>query len=103
MHFHAQKIGGAALLLLMTVAVAGATPAAVTAESGWRILSLPTPALAPNGQLLATSCASATVCTAVGVAQDDAGHDVAGPNAGTAVRGRSSPRRIPRRDAEFSH
>src|SRR5438067_12569233 len=72
-----HTIGRAALLLLVAVLTAGLAPAATAADSGWTILSLPTPALAPNGQLLSTSCISATTCTAVGVSQDSSGHDLA--------------------------
>jgi hypothetical protein len=49
---------------------------ATAADSGWTIQSLPTPALAPNGQLTGVSCATNTDCMAVGVAQNTAGHDM---------------------------
>src|SRR5438270_7193667 len=89
-----QKFGGAALLLLAAMLPASATPAAIAADSGWTILSLPTPAVAPNGQLLATSCVSPTACSAVGVAQDDSGRDVALAERwnGRRWQGQSTPR-----------
>ncbi len=78
MHFMKHRLHGAAVVLLSAAVITtGAMPSANTTDSQWAILSLPTPALAPNGQLIATSCTSATACTAVGVAQDASGRDVA--------------------------
>src|SRR5438105_8095030 len=61
---------------LYAAVVASGPMVATAADSGWTIQSLPTPALAPNGQLTGVSCATNTDCMAVGVAQNTAGHDI---------------------------
>src|SRR5258708_35836301 len=66
-----RRFGCVALALLAAVFVATGTSAAATvSDSNWTIQSLPTPAVAPNGQLMGTSCTSDSLCMAVGVAQD---------------------------------
>ncbi|MDQ1366472.1 MAG: hypothetical protein QOE57_2514, partial [Acidimicrobiaceae bacterium] len=56
-----------------TAAATAATPS----DSTWAIQAVATPAVAPNGQLTATACPSATQCISVGVAQDASGRDTA--------------------------
>jgi hypothetical protein len=93
MHHIRQKVRSAGLALLVALVAAGASPVATAADSGWSILSLPIPAVAPTGQLLATSCTSATACTAVGVAADGLGLDRALAERwnGTSWEGQSIP------------
>jgi len=64
--------------LVACVAIGGATgTSAALADSNWTAQPLPTPALAPNGQLTGASCTSNEFCIAVGVAQDRLGQDAA--------------------------
>ncbi len=88
-----QKMGSAGLALLVALVAAGSAPVATAADSGWSILSLPTPAVAPTGQLVAISCTSATACTAVGVASDHSGLDGALAERwnGASWQGQSTP------------
>jgi len=67
---------GALALLAGSIVGAGAS-AATPSDSIWAIQAVATPAVAPNGQLTATSCTSATLCISVGVAQDRSGRDTA--------------------------
>ncbi|MDQ1415086.1 MAG: hypothetical protein QOF81_699 [Acidimicrobiaceae bacterium] len=60
-----------------TAAATPATAAATPSDSTWAIQAVATPAVAPNGQLTATACPSATQCISVGVAQDASGRDTA--------------------------
>jgi hypothetical protein len=89
-----RGIGLVWLAVLAAVIVASGPVVASAADSGWAIQSLPTPAVAPNGQLTGASCASNTSCIAVGVAQDDAGRDVALAETWNGARweGLSTPR-----------
>lgn len=63
------------MLLASSLVTAG--PSAATSDSTWAMQPVATPAVAPNGQLTATSCASATSCISVGVAEDASGRDTA--------------------------
>jgi len=72
-----RRFGCVALALLAAVFAATSTSAATVSDSNWTIQKLPTPAVAPNGQLMGTSCTSDRLCVAVGVAQDSSGRDTA--------------------------
>ncbi len=72
-----RRFGCVALALLAAVFAATSTSAATVSDSNWTIQKLPTPAVAPNGQLMGTSCTSDRFCVAVGVAQDSSGRDTA--------------------------
>jgi hypothetical protein len=65
-----RRAFGLLWVALCAVVVVSGPMVASAAESGWTIQSLPTPAVAPNGQLTGVSCATITDCIAVGVAQD---------------------------------
>jgi hypothetical protein len=69
------RFGYGVLALVASALVAAGTPASASPGAQWALQAVVTPAVAPNGQLTATSCAAATSCMAVGVAQDEAGHD----------------------------
>jgi hypothetical protein len=75
---HVKVRFGCGALALLVSCVVGAGPAAASpSDPTWAIQAVATPALAPNGQLTATSCASATQCISVGVAQDASSRDTA--------------------------
>ena len=86
---------GLFVLALLTSSLVGAGASSATpSESTWAIQAVATPAVAPNGQLTATSCSSATQCISVGVAQDVLGRDTAVIESRNA--GRSKGKLIPR-------
>jgi hypothetical protein len=71
------RFGCGALALVASSLVGAGASAAAPSDTAWALQAVATPAVAPNGQLAATSCPSAVVCVSVGVAQDDAGRDTA--------------------------
>jgi hypothetical protein len=95
-HASSRRLGGGAfaLVLLASCLVGAGTSTAATADGTWSIRAVPAAALAPNGQLTATSCPSATQCIAVGVAQDSEGRDAALVDSwnGNRSTGQSLPR-----------